>query len=175
MTDDDCVVLLGGCDDKNPEKLTTELNTFLTCLSHTNVIVSEIPVNRFLNEHKLNYQINFTCKKYNNAVYMDLNYSRVIPKLRDFVIHLGRSLLKEILSINYKQNFSKYKLSLPIETNTCKQYRDIGTQTLNTESKNINCNIQGSNSNNENDINFKNINSVQKIDNCINYNNLFRL
>lgn len=167
LTDDDCVVLLGGCNDKNPEKLTTELNSFLSFLSHTNVIVSEIPVNKFLNEKKLNYQINFTCKKYTNAIFMDLNYSRVIPKLRHFSINLARSILKEILAVNYKQAFNKYKLTLPLPKQTTKMYRDIGTQTSVLE---ITEECSNSYDNQINDKSAKN-----KSDNSVNSNNLFRL
>lgn len=176
LTNDDCVILLGGCDDKNPEKLNTELNVFLKSLAHTNVIVSEIPVNRFLNEKTLNYQFKFTCKKFINTIYMDLNYSKIIPKLGNFVNHLARCTLKEILSINYKQNFKKYNLSLQIKNNTNKLYRDIGTQTLNTGSikdsstctnNNIVDNINSDLANNT----IRDINS----DNSIISNNLFRV
>lgn len=128
LTDYDCVILIGGSNEKYPEKLNIDLNVFLSSVSNTNVIVCEVPRNNYLNVKKLNYYLKFICKTYSSVAFLDLDYSRSIPKRHHFTVHLARCLLKEILCINYKITMKYYQAS--VRNQNCKSYRDIGTNTI---------------------------------------------
>ncbi|KAJ8708691.1 hypothetical protein PYW08_010073 [Mythimna loreyi] len=99
LTKSDYVVILGGCCDKNPLDIDINLHRWLSSTANTNVIISEVPSNRFLNESKINYLLRFICKKYKNVLFMDMNYARFSSGRRNHVLNLARSLLKEILFI----------------------------------------------------------------------------
>lgn len=101
FTKSDYVIILGGCCDKNPYNIDINLHRWLSSTANTNVIISEVPSNRFLNESKINYLLRFICKKYKNVLFMDMNYTRFPPSRRSYVLNLARSLLKEILCIHY--------------------------------------------------------------------------
>lgn len=124
LTNNDYVILLTGINDKNPREFILELNLFLTSVSNTNVIISEIPYNKYLNESKLNYELKFICNNYSNVLYMNMNYSSFLPHYQYFNINLSRTLLKEILHITYKNSYAAYA-----NKSLCKRYSNVGTQT----------------------------------------------
>lgn len=174
----DYVILLGGVHDRNPHDFKFKFNLWLSTVSNTNVIVCEIPSNKYLNVRKLNYHLQFICSKYNNSIYLDLNYSRNIPRYRYFSINLARTLLKEILRLYYKRKMENYQNLLNQNNQICKTFVSVGTQTLMT------CNDKNTDVINDNeqkvDIQPSNINdapitdlSDSEIKN--NNNNLFRV
>lgn len=109
LTRSDYVIILGGCCDKNPYDIDINLHRWLSSTANTNVIISEVPNNRFLKESKINYLLRFICKKYKNVLFMDMNYARFPPSRRNYVLNLARSLLKEILCIHYHFKASQYE------------------------------------------------------------------
>lgn len=129
LTKNDCVILLGGINDRNPYEFSFTFNLWLSSVKNTNVIVSEIPYNVYLNVKKLNYELGFLCDKYSNAEYIDLDYSRVLPHRGFFRTNLARSLLKEILRIYYKNSMDNYQASLPNYNCKTKSYNTVATQT----------------------------------------------
>lgn len=108
----DFIVILGGINDKQPNDILFSMRNFLTYTNNTNVIVSEIPYNKFLNEKKLNYELKFVCSKYSHCTFIDMNYCEFIPDTRSFALHKCRSLLKEILHIGYKFHYEQYKIKV---------------------------------------------------------------
>lgn len=123
----DYVILLGGMNDTNPYDFCTQLNICLNLMSHTNVIISEVPHNRYLREQKLNYEIRYVCEKYPNAMFLNMNYSSVRPTKNTFEINLSRALLKEVLHLKYKHDYINYMESEAVKQQ--KYYVDKGTQT----------------------------------------------
>lgn len=108
FTRDDFIILAGGSNDTNPFDFQSNLNAWLKTVTHTNVIVTEIPMNRNLNEKKLNYDMRFICSRYSNVTFVDMDFSRNIPSRKYFALTLSRSILKEILHVNYKMNYMNY-------------------------------------------------------------------
>lgn len=104
----DIIILLAGVNDRNPFEFKAKLITWLNSIKNTNVIISEIPYNRNLNETKLNYELKYICSKFNNVTYIDMHYSQSVPYKHVFSRHLSGYLLKEILHISYKNAFEAY-------------------------------------------------------------------
>lgn len=104
----DCVVVITGSNDRNPFNFKSNIMNWAATCQNTNVIISEVPRNDYLNLVKLNYELKFICSKYRQIVYLDMGYSRFIPRKQHFALNLSRSLLKEILCIGYKQNYQNY-------------------------------------------------------------------
>lgn len=172
----DFVIFLGGVNDKNPYEFSFRFNVWLSSITNTNVIVGEIPYNKYLNVKKLNNQLKFLCSKYTNAIYVDLNYSVTVPRYGNFVRNMARLFLKEILHLCYKSRMENYQMYLMQKNQTC--FNTIGTQTepdlcnicncLNTDTKklnNINTDVLTSECNN----NLVNLSCDNR-----NTNNLFR-
>lgn len=129
LTKNDYLVLLCGMNDNNPDLLQIKLNLWLNCVTHTNVIVGEIPNNMYLNEPKLNYTIKFICSRFSHVLYMDMNYCMYMPSRRNFALNMARSLLKEIIHLEYRFKFDMYKLSQL--SYSCKLSVNKSTQTDN--------------------------------------------
>lgn len=77
--------------------------------TNTNVIVSEIPKNKYLNESKLNYEVKMLCQRFDNCMYLNMNYSMQIPLQNFFSTFVSRCILKEVLHICYKNNYNNYQ------------------------------------------------------------------
>lgn len=125
-------------NDNNPFDCISSLLLWLHSTTTTNIIVCEIPKNKFLNEGKLNYEIKLLCKKIINCMYVDMNYSRQIPVRSFYSTYVCRSLLKEILHIGYKNEYNNYVMQNDINLG-CKHdinqrciFDDKGTQTVNS-------------------------------------------
>lgn len=108
LNSNDFIIILAGIHDKNPNELLFSLNEFLCNTYQPNIIISEIPRNKCLNEKKLNYEIKFACTKFKNANFVDMKYSVVTPKRIFFPLHTAQSLLKEILRVDYKLKYDLY-------------------------------------------------------------------
>lgn len=109
MSKDDYVILVGGINDKSPYLFQSALNKFLTCTQHTNVLISEIPYNRNLNEKRLNYILRFMCAKYENSVYLDMRYGEYVPRRFQSSLLLCQSMVREILRIDYRHKLQNYR------------------------------------------------------------------
>lgn len=172
LTKNDFVILLAGSSDRNPYDFSSNLEGWLSTVTNTNIIAGEIPRNMYLHEKKLNYELKFICSKYDNVIYTDLNYSRIIPRLNMFSLHLARSLLKDILHVSYKIRMDKYIQSCKLQKN--KNCKNVSTQTVDetTTSNRLVCHVCSKNIGLNIDINSD---SNDVISNNINNNNLFRV
>lgn len=128
LTMNDYVILLAGSNDKNPFEFSSKLEIWLSSIRNTNVIVGEIPRNLHLHEKKLNYELKFHCHKFDNVIFVDLNYSREMPKHNMFALHIARSMLKEILGIFYKRNKENYNILCTLK-NKQGSFKHVSTQT----------------------------------------------
>ncbi|CAG4985407.1 unnamed protein product [Parnassius apollo] len=122
LTLNDCVVVLTGSNDRNPFKLKCNLMSWVTSCQNTNVIISEVPHNNYLNLFKLNYELKFLCSNFKRAVFLDMDYCKSVPRRKLFALNLSRSLLKEILSISYRQNYLNYIKNAACVTGNSKLY-----------------------------------------------------
>lgn len=104
----DYLIIAGGINDKNPVVPLYRMRKLLTDTRNINIIVSEVPYNKYLNIRKLNYELKFTCSNFCNANFVDMNYSTFIPRHTYFALHLSRSLLREALRIEYKLKHDLY-------------------------------------------------------------------
>lgn len=133
FTRNDFIVLAGGSNDRNPFDFQRNLNIWLESVKHTNVIVSEIPFNRHLNEKKLNHDLKFVCSRYSNVTFIDMDYSRDVPNRKYFALSLSRSLVRDVLRINNMNNriaYTEYLRKQCILKKQPKEYVDKQTQTV---------------------------------------------
>ncbi|KAJ8712994.1 hypothetical protein PYW08_008298 [Mythimna loreyi] len=124
LTKNDYIVLLAGIND-NAYSSTNNLKTWLEKVGITNVIISEIPYNNYLNVHQLNDVFKNVCRNFSNSVYIDMDYSRELSFTKKNCVKLSRNILKEICHIEYKIKFEEYSRQLNIK----KSYNDQCTQT----------------------------------------------
>lgn len=108
LGENDFIIVLGGTNDTNPTEFHFHMKTFLKYTKHTNVLVSEVPYNKHLNERKLNYELRFVCNGFKHTLFVDMNYVRTIPYRKVFALNLSRVFHKEIIHIEYKINKIKY-------------------------------------------------------------------
>lgn len=108
LTKRDFVIIIGGTNDMSPFKVEENLILFFNFAKNTNIIVSEIPFNSALHEHKLNHNIKLLCNNYGHISFVDMDYSRFIPRGKKFTISLCRYLLKDILCIDYKYKMENF-------------------------------------------------------------------
>lgn len=128
----DTVIILGGINDVNQYLLFSQLNHKLYFLTKTNTIICQTPFNKHLDEKKLNYEIKFLAKHFENSIYLDMDYERYLPSNRNFVKYISQRLLKEILRISYQTDFQEYTKQKREQVNTEKQ-RSVCHQSTQTE------------------------------------------
>lgn len=142
------------------------MNLWLKSVNNTNVIIGEVPFNRYLNEKKLNYVLRFTCNRFQNAAFADMNYSQSRPYYNHFSLHVTRILLREILHIKYKNdkaNYNeKYIKGILRKARETKSFIDSSTQTNLSGEKPV-------------DTDFNNVASESETDNMTAHNNFFRV
>lgn len=132
LTKLDYVILLGGSNDKNPIEFQYNLEKWLNCIINTNILICEIPYNKLLNEKKLNYELRFICNRYKNSFFVDMGFEQFIPYKSFFSTFISRSLLKEILRLEYQQKINAYHAVSRIRvlnSETPKVYFSKSTQT----------------------------------------------
>lgn len=130
LSKDDYVVVAGGTNDVNPRDFQFNTMKWLESVPNANVIITEIPYNRFLNVKKLNYELKFICNKYSNVQYLELDYEEHLPRGIHFSLNLCRSWLREILRKDYESKFIAYN-NIRI-TETPKHMVSTATQTVNS-------------------------------------------
>lgn len=128
LTFKDYLIILGGTNDNNLFDITLNLQNWFLQMTETNVIVCEVPYNKYLREQKLNYEIKFLCTKFLQVSFVALDYSRYRPRGITFTRFISRTLHKEILRLEYKHKIINYNLTknndLMIDKST--QTDDIG-------------------------------------------------
>lgn len=180
LTMNDYVILIAGSNDKNPYKFSSYLNAWLSSITNTNVIISEIAKNYFLHKNKLNYNLKLQCYKYNNVSYADMNFSGTHLYYKIFPIHIARNLLREILRISYQKRMRDYITNNNINKKV--SVRNASSQTaediischicnLCNNHFNVTTNDQITNNSKEN----IDINPISDTDCIVNSNNLFRV
>lgn len=108
----DYVIIIGGSNDCNPYEFKLSIENWSKTVRNTNIIVSEIPYNRYLSEKKLNYELRFICSAHKNMSYVDMNYSFALPRGIYFAINLSRFLLRQILNIDNTRKYFEYQQHL---------------------------------------------------------------
>lgn len=110
LTKSDYIVVLAGINDNvyNAHSVTCNFKAWLEKVNNTNVIVSEIPSNKYLNLRQLNDSLKFICSEFSNSIYIDMDYSREINSKKETCLKLSRNILKEICHIEYKIKFDEY-------------------------------------------------------------------
>lgn len=108
LTENDIVIILSGTHDKSPFSIKSNLKQRIQELSNTNVIVGAIPWNKTLNKNIINKTMMNICKDYKYANFLDMGYDKYIPRRKHFTDSLSRSLLREILRIDYKNKINLY-------------------------------------------------------------------
>lgn len=106
FTKSDYVIVIGGSNDDNPLELQSNLYHLLKNLSHTNVILTDIYRNKYLNVNKISelYRLlsnQFEWVIFNEYLYYFKNRYHINNRIRS--ITLGRSILRNILRLNYSR------------------------------------------------------------------------
>lgn len=109
LNNDDFIIVLGGINDTNPFDIESTVNRWLSQIPKTNIIFCETPYNKYLNEKKLNYDLKFLSSKYKHVCFLNMNYSRYIPKRKYFALYTCRMVLREILKIDYAYKLGNYR------------------------------------------------------------------
>ena len=126
LNKNDYVVILTGINDTDPLDFQIDISVLLRSIKYANIIVSEVPFNKNLNEKCLNSSLRHLCNKF-NGVFVNMGYSQIVQRRHNFTVNICRHLLKEILRIDYKTKFMTYieqnciltKLKTDQSTQTC--------------------------------------------------------
>lgn len=132
MTNEDTLVILGGINDVNPFQFVTSISNWLNYnpIMNTNILITEIPYNKHLNEYKLNYELKYLCSQFDDVSFIDLNFSKFRPIRVLYPDIVSRSILRNILRIDYKNRMRQYNSSLKCNLHNLRSNRiDKGTQT----------------------------------------------
>lgn len=150
FTKEDYIIILAGMNDSDPREASSLLYYYLSRSHHSNIIICEVPYNKNINEHKLNNEFKCICSLFTRCEFIDMGFSRYIPKRSLFVNYITRRLLKEILRLDYGNKYQKYITTLQNSRfiQNDKQFNDAQTQTDDLIGPNVNCNneqIDGTN------------------------------
>jgi hypothetical protein len=128
LTKNDYIVVIGFGNDASLFAVRHIFASWLSSVRNTNVIVCETPLNRHLNENKLNYEIRFICSQFDNAVFLDMDFARSVPRRKYYVTNLCRNVLREILRLHNYRKFYMYRNEMQ-NKHMYDNIRDVGTQT----------------------------------------------
>lgn len=98
ITVNDYILILGGVNDKNPFEFKMCLSSWLNKVNQTNIVVSEIPYNKHLNELKLNNELRHICSLFHNVSFVNMGYQKSIPNGFSFRYSLCNYFIREICS-----------------------------------------------------------------------------
>lgn len=119
---DDYVVIIGFRNDSSIFTIRYTLASWVKSMQNTNIIVCESAYNSHLNEIKLNNEIKYICSHFHNARFLDLGFSRWIPRKKYFTLNLCRNILQEILRLHYNKISKSYeqknKTAITVSTGT---------------------------------------------------------
>lgn len=97
----DFVIILTGTNDDNPITMQSFLHYNLFKISHTNVLVGNVHNARYINSSKINSILNLISDNLKHVHFIDSGY-------RQNTIIKSRLFLREILRIQYRNNYMKY-------------------------------------------------------------------
>ncbi|KAJ2939864.1 hypothetical protein O0L34_g6565 [Tuta absoluta] len=108
FTKEDYLIIVAGSNDKDPMKLQLDLYKYLYLLQHTNVLVGEVYRNNNVTEIKLNQVYKLICSYFDNVRLLKVtgNANNIHRIDR---ISLCKEMLRDIINIQYKNNFIDYK------------------------------------------------------------------
>lgn len=112
FTKSDFIIVMAGSNDRNPINVHSYLYCTLNELSHTNVLVTKIYNNRFLNEEYLNRLMRHVCTYSKNTEFVPLDVNDDEVAASTFSLNkldACRLLNREIYRISYKNNLVAYK------------------------------------------------------------------
>ncbi|KAJ8704580.1 hypothetical protein PYW07_011768 [Mythimna separata] len=125
----DFVIILAGSNDVNPMDIQTYLHHTVCQLKFTNVIVVPIYRNKTLNERNVNALLKFVCYNCKNSSFVQLcNESHTTTKYMR-MLNACRLIHRQLLHVNYKNNFQKYTENLIIQQSKQKATREVAVQT----------------------------------------------
>ncbi|KAJ8730517.1 hypothetical protein PYW08_001930 [Mythimna loreyi] len=124
----DFVIILTGSNDINPMNIQTYLHHTLCQLKSTNVLVGQIYKNRTLNENNVNNLLKFVCYNCKNSSFIQLHNDSRYPTKYMTMLNACRLIHRQILHMNYKNNFIKYTENLSICRKQIKT-KDVAIQT----------------------------------------------
>lgn len=101
FTRKDIVIIVAGCNDKDPLRLQSMLYSNLSHLANTNVLLCKFGASKYLNDAKVSSTFKFVCSRFPHVTYIceDVKHSR---------LYAGRNILREILRVEYKQKYLQY-------------------------------------------------------------------
>lgn len=142
LNKNDYIILLGGTNDTNPYEFQSHLNSFLTNIKNPNIIVCELPHNPSLCIKKMNNDLKSICDKFDNAHFINMGYSRYMPKKNIFLRHKATNILRDIIRLDYKYklcNQNNYTQNPKVPDYLIRKYTmtDKSTQTETVTQKNI--------------------------------------
>lgn len=141
LSKDDFVIILTGINDKNPSEMSANLYSGIQNLNNTNVFVSQIPYNRYLNETKLNSMIKFITTQFENCNFIDYNYEKWIPTNRYmFLKNVTEMFIHKVACNMYHYDFQLEKLRCNIKSTKEEKLRPQYNNVVNKNyaTKNVN-------------------------------------
>lgn len=118
FTDFDYVVFLAGSNDNSPLRFKSFLYYYISVLAHTNVLVSKIYKNKYLNEYKQNNTIKMVCSQFPHARFIETY------QFRHNKLYISQSLLRDILNINFDVKYKYFIINQNKSTNKSVVLRD---------------------------------------------------
>lgn len=109
--ENDCIIILGGSNDKDPVRLKSLLYYNLSMLGKTKIILCNVRNNMYLNENKVNYTYRHLCSRFANTTFLDLSDEEYFNRERFNKLYVCRVMLREILGIRYAQKIAQYAKS----------------------------------------------------------------
>lgn len=122
----DYVVVMCGNNDKDPLRIQSILYFYLDKLAHTNVLLCNPKRGKFLSELKLCKTFHHISSQFGHSVFVNINYK--VPYASFFLV-LCRFVLRDILHLNYKQNYKQYSESY------CKDIEQKTTVSMSTQTE----------------------------------------
>lgn len=125
LTARDYILILGGINDSNPFRFKMCVSSWLNNIPFANILISEIPYNKHLNENKLNNELRHICTMFKNVTYIDMGYKNLIPPETVLSRNLCQFVSTEINCIERKKSSKTMIDSVKIRNSIT----SVGTQT----------------------------------------------
>lgn len=116
----DFVMILSGCNDRDPMKLSSYLYYYLSQLSNTNIIILEPPRNLYLNTKQINKVFELVSMQLPYVNYIDLRYTFLgVP--RNNLKHMCQNILQEMLRFECRHKLTNKYIHLANKLNRVKE------------------------------------------------------